>query len=252
MRISDLDESAAEELKRELPSLKKTDYDTIDNLMKRISRRYKITGKKLHDMFVAKYHHTPDHWIKKYKEKLGENNVEKEVYIVTVDREPVIKLRNKEEAVRIYNELLAEFPNKTVKIEVKKDIGNMYESEMDEDVDRKQNIEQIKDFIKWSYKILHMQKPYPKITLSDDSEQAREGHHTGVHTGDKIWVYIGDRNLVDICRTIFHELVHHRQFQLGMIKDGDSYPGSPIEAMADMMAGKYIKIYGKQNPEIFQ
>jgi hypothetical protein len=37
-----------------------------------------------------------------------------------------------------------------------------------------------------------------------------------------------------------------------MIKAGDSYPGSPIEAMADMLAGKYIKIYGKQNRNIFQ
>ena len=40
--------------------------------------------------------------------------------------------------------------------------------------------------------------------------------------------------------------------ELNMIKPGDSYPGSPIEAMADMLAGKYIKIYGKQHPEIFQ
>jgi hypothetical protein len=28
--------------------------------------------------------------------------------------------------------------------------------------------------------------------------------------------------------------------------------GSPTEAMADMVAGKYIKIYGKDHPEIFQ
>jgi hypothetical protein len=40
--------------------------------------------------------------------------------------------------------------------------------------------------------------------------------------------------------------------QLGMIKDGDSYPGSPIEMLADMVAGKYIKIWGKKHPEIFQ
>jgi hypothetical protein len=37
-----------------------------------------------------------------------------------------------------------------------------------------------------------------------------------------------------------------------MIGDGDSYPGSPIEAMADMLAGKYIKIYGKANRKVFQ
>jgi len=37
-----------------------------------------------------------------------------------------------------------------------------------------------------------------------------------------------------------------------MIKPGDSYPGSPIEVMADVLAGKYIKIYGKKNPHVFQ
>lgn len=67
-----INESAADELKRQLPNLKKTDYDTIDGLMKKISSKHKITGQKLHDMFVAKFRQTPDHWIKKYKEKLGE------------------------------------------------------------------------------------------------------------------------------------------------------------------------------------
>jgi hypothetical protein len=121
-----------------------------------------------------------------------------------------------------------------------------------ESVDNADQLQQIKDFINWSMKTLNMQKPYPKFTLSRNTKQAQQGHHTGLHQGDRIWVYIENRNLVDIFRTIFHELVHHRQDQLNMIKDGDSYPGSPIEALADMMAGKYIKIYGKDHPEIFQ
>lgn len=188
-----IEESAADELKRKLPSLHKTDYDTIDNLMQRISKRYKITGDKLHDIFVRKYKHTPDHWIKKYKKQLGETDIQ-EV--------------NEEEA--------------------------------------------IKNFVDWSIKMVNLDKPYPNIRLSTDTEKAQQGTHTGLHHGDDIWVYTGNRNLVDIFRTIFHELVHHKQDQLGMIKDGDSYPGSPIEAMADMLAGKYIKIYGKKHPEIFQ
>jgi LysM repeat protein len=120
-----------------------------------------------------------------------------------------------------------------------------------EDVKGPDEVQQIKDFIKWSMKTLNV-KTKPKFTLSKNTDQAQAGHHTGVHSGDRIWVYIGNRNLIDIFRTIFHELVHQRQEELNMIKDGDSYPGSPIEAMADMMAGKYIKIYGKEHPEIFQ
>jgi len=87
-----------------------------------------------------------------------------------------------------------------------------------------------------------------------DTEEAQTNHHTGGHTmgEDRIWVYAKNRNLVDILRTVFHELVHVRQGELNMIEPGDSYPGSPIEAMADMLAGKYIKIYGKANHNIFQ
>jgi hypothetical protein len=139
--------------------------------------------------------------------------------------------------------------------DVKQPEGNvtpLKKSKMNEGVEGPEDVQKIKDFIKWSYKTLNMQKPYPKITISKNTEVAQAGHHTGVHKGNNIWVYVGNRNLIDIFRTIFHELTHHRQMQLNMIKDGDSYPGSPIEMLADMAAGKYIKVYGKDHPEMFQ
>ena len=111
----------------------------------------------------------------------------------------------------------------------------------------------VQKFIAWTAKKLHLEKT-PKIEFSYDSDEAREGHHTGRHvqgTGE-VWVYVANRNMVDILRTVFHELTHVRQGELGMIRPGDSYPGSPIEAEADMMAGKYLKIWGKMHPEIFQ
>jgi hypothetical protein len=112
---------------------------------------------------------------------------------------------------------------------------------------------EVEKFRDWACEKLHIKNP-PKIELSYDTEQAQQGHHTGRHTvgGDSIWVYANNRNLVDILRTVFHELVHVRQGELGMIGPNDSYPGSPIEAMADMLAGKYIKIYGKANRKVFQ
>lgn len=111
----------------------------------------------------------------------------------------------------------------------------------------------VKKFIDWTSKKLHLENT-PKIEFSYDSDEAQEGHHTGRHSPDtgEVWVYVANRNMVDILRTVFHELTHVRQGELGMIKPGDSYPGSPIEAEADMMAGKYLKIWGKMHPEIFQ
>ena len=268
-------ESAVNDLAKELPNLKKHDYDTIDQLMQRISRRYKITGAKLHDLFVSKYGHTPDHWIKKYKNKLGEEETDESLlgFLSPQKVEPK-KKKIDYDAVRRFNQQ----NNSTIekKYFMGKDSYEEYKKEQDrlakekesqqsyvkpkawpsgvtESVEGVDQMQQVTDFVNWTIRRLHIKQPYPKITLSRDTQQAQEGHHTGRHTSDgRIWVYVENRNMVDIFRTIFHELVHHRQDQLHMIGPDDSYPGSPVEAMADMMAGKYIKIYGKDHPEIFQ
>jgi hypothetical protein len=257
MRASELEESAAIELKNKLPSLNKTDYTTIDKLMQRISKRHKITGKKLHDLFVSKYGSTPDHWIKKYKKKLDEAELAgKTIFVIYIDGKPATKYVDPSEAEQYINYLKKKFPNKTVELKKQNELPPSGSSMIGEGVESPEDEQKIKDFIEWSYKAVNLQKPYPKFTFSNDTEQAQQGHHTGRHTHDgtnsQIWVYTGNRNLIDIFRTIFHEIVHERQFQLDMIGPDDSHPGSPIEAMADMMAGKYIKIYGKKHPEIFQ
>lgn len=126
------------------------------------------------------------------------------------------------------------------------EVTELTESELDLD-------QEVKKFVAWAAQRLHI-KQVPKVILSYDHEEAQKNHHTGSHVfgSGKVWVYAKNRNLVDILRTVFHELVHVRQEELNMVKPGSSYPGSPIEAMADMLAGKYIKIYGKANRKIFQ
>lgn len=108
-------------------------------------------------------------------------------------------------------------------------------------------------FIQFAAQKLNLQS-VPEIEFSYDTEEAQEGHHTGRHSenDNSVWVYVANRNMVDIMRTVFHELTHVRQGELDMIKPGDSYPGSPIEMLADMSAGKYMKVFGKDHPEIFQ
>ena len=125
-----------------------------------------------------------------------------------------------------------------------------------EDITREHELDldaEVKKFAEWAGRRLHIQS-LPEIELSQDTEDAQDNHHTGSHVegSNNIWVYAKNRNLVDTLRTTFHELVHVRQGEIGMIKPGDSYPGSPIEAMADLLAGKYIKIYGEKNHHIFQ
>lgn len=118
------------------------------------------------------------------------------------------------------------------------------------DVDIEQEVDK---FVDWISNKLNLQTK-PQIELSYDTEDAQTNHHTGSHIdkSNKVWVYVKNRNLVDILRTVAHELTHVRQGELDMIQPGDSYPGSPIELLADMVAGKMIKIYGEKNHYIFQ
>lgn len=249
MRFNEILESAVEELKRELPSLKKPYRSTIGQLIDRISRRYRVEKRDLHKLFVNKYGESPDHWISKYQSKLAEDDSQE--YVLFLNNKPAAKYTDIYKAQQDLAYIKKKFPKQPA--EIKQQVCRMepLTQKLGEEIENQNHKEQVEKFIEWSAKKLNLQTK-PKIILSNDTKEAQTGTHTGRHEGDNIWVYIGNRNLIDIFRTIFHELVHHRQHELNMIKDGDSYPGSPIEAMADMLAGKYIKIYGKQHPEIFQ
>lgn len=60
------------------------------------------------------------------------------------------------------------------------------------------------------------------------------------------------RALVDVMRSIAHEMVHHKQFEDGRL-DGPQPPdiGGEIEDEANAKAGQYIKMYAKIDPTIY-
>jgi hypothetical protein len=74
------------------------------------------------------------------------------------------------------------------------------------------------------------------------------------YTKPLIKIYIKNRAIVDILRSIAHEMVHHMQMQRGELKNnpnaGDD--GSPQENEANAKAGELIRIFGRQNPEIYK
>lgn len=152
------------------------------------------------------------------------------------------------------HKLSSEALNSLFKRKFQKTPADWIKGKLDETDTEELNIQdEVEKFAKWAAEKLSLETT-PEIELSYDTQEAQDGHHTGRHeagTG-KVWVYAKNRNLVDILRTVFHELVHVRQGEKDMIKPGDSYPGSPIEVMADQLAGKYIKIYGEKNRHIFQ
>ena len=66
-------------------------------------------------------------------------------------------------------------------------------------------------------------------------------------------VYVKDRAIIDVCRSIAHELVHHQQTLEGRLTDPkkNGEDGSPIENEANAVAGIIIRKYGKIKPELY-
>jgi Zn-dependent peptidase ImmA (M78 family) len=60
-----------------------------------------------------------------------------------------------------------------------------------------------------------------------------------------------NRALVDVLRSIAHEMVHHKQFEDGRLKVKPADIGGDIEDEANAMAGQYIKIFAQKDNSIY-
>lgn len=94
----------------------------------------------------------------------------------------------------------------------------------------------------------------PNIIFVNDREWAANKRSFGEYdpSTKQLHVYIGNRNLADILRTLCHELVHHRQLELNMLKPGSGETGSEIENQANSFAGILMREYGKMNDLIYE
>ena len=61
-----------------------------------------------------------------------------------------------------------------------------------------------------------------------------------------------NRALVDVCRSIAHEMVHHKQFEQGRLKVQPPDIGGEIEDEANAKAGQYIKMFSRKEPNIYE
>jgi len=65
-------------------------------------------------------------------------------------------------------------------------------------------------------------------------------------------VYGGNnRLLVDVMRSIAHELTHHQQWENGKLKVRPPDIGGPIEDEANAKAGQFIKMFAKKDSTIY-
>ena len=111
----------------------------------------------------------------------------------------------------------------------------------------------IEDFIQFVKNKLDIDK-LPTTSFINDREWATEKRSFGQYNPNQrhLDVYIGNRNLADILRTLCHELVHHRQNELGKLYADAGKTGSNIENQANSLAGIMMREYGKSNDLIYE
>lgn len=117
----------------------------------------------------------------------------------------------------------------------------------------KRKIKIAKDFVQWACGKLDITET-PPIHYSNDKEQVRSKRTFGTTLpSGEIWVYVGERNTADMLRTLVHELVHVRQFNMGKAHEQMSEKERlAVEDEANALAGRMMREYGKHNVEIYE
>lgn len=112
----------------------------------------------------------------------------------------------------------------------------------------------LQDFIRFcvaELKIKHM----PTVKLRKDPQWSVRNRTFGRYTNDQhlLEVAWGGRHIMDVLRTVAHELTHKHQHE----RDGDRMDatagetGSPWENEANARAGVLMRDYGRMHPELF-
>lgn len=112
--------------------------------------------------------------------------------------------------------------------------------------------DKLNSFVKFVKKELGIET-LPTISIQPNRNGLKTTAHYDYTKDNKIVRVCGkNRALVDIMRSVAHELVHHKQFEEGRL-DGPQPPdiGGEIEDEANAKAGQFIKMYAKIDPNIY-
>ena len=105
-------------------------------------------------------------------------------------------------------------------------------------------INHIVQFVKFTAQLLNMKGDFKIFLLGkgEDENTTTGGYHK---ESDTISVLYQDRALIDILRSIAHEIEHQRQDALSLIGDQPQNIGGFLENDANIIAGILIKLYVK-------
>lgn len=115
-----------------------------------------------------------------------------------------------------------------------------------------QKKEKIKNFVKFVKENLALKK-CPTIILQNGRKDLVTTANYNYNSKNEqiIKVNVKNRALVDIMRSIAHEMVHHKQFEDDRLKVKPKDIGGEIEDEANAKAGQYIKMFYKIDETIY-
>jgi type IV secretory pathway VirD2 relaxase len=95
-------------------------------------------------------------------------------------------------------------------------------------------------------------KDMPTISLQNGRKELKTTASYDYTKENKI-VKINAKNraLVDVMRSLAHELVHHKQWEDGRLEVRPADIGSPEEDEANALAGRYIKMFAQKDDTIY-
>jgi hypothetical protein len=114
------------------------------------------------------------------------------------------------------------------------------------------NKEKLNGFVKFVKNQLELET-VPTIVIKNNRDGLKTTANYDYTKENKVVkVYGKNRALVDIMRSVAHELVHHKQFEQGRLEVRPPDIGGEIEDEANAKAGQYIKMFSKENPDIYE
>ena len=114
------------------------------------------------------------------------------------------------------------------------------------------DIREVADFVNFAKEYLNIDDDI-KVELAFERTPDLKTTAYYMNNEKRLKVYVKNRAIVDVCRSIAHELVHHKQNLDGRFENelDPGADGSVFENEANAIAGVIIRKYGKLNPSIY-
>ena len=91
----------------------------------------------------------------------------------------------------------------------------------------------------------------PEINFVTGSNNSVKHSSFGGYGNRQINITVSNRHIMDVCRTLAHELVHFKQDINNELEHNSGETGSPAENEANAQAAVIMRNWGKLHPNLF-